>query len=619
MPVFGDCNHVAFCHERVVRQVSHLLHRLGVLNVISEENDFWEILVSAKWQDRYTPSVTLSRERALDCGESKGLLQYESALQKSLLISQKIPRRDKPVLQSNLGMTQVYALSGTPSHKPAPSGGGFPQALPQRVISLASPRFKGDDQQRTRPSDWRKGVQSASDIYWDRIISIEYVGKKQTYDLEVPGTHNFIANDIIVHNSHAAAYSVLAFKTGYMKAHYPAEYMAAVLTHNVNDIKKITFFIEECRRMGIEVLPPDINESKALFSVNKKGQIRFGLEAIKGVGHAVVETLVKEREKDGAFDSLFDLTVRMPLRSINRKTLESLAYAGALDCFGVERFQYFLPMSDKDQSSVLDKAVSYGSKVQQERNSPQVSLFAGLDNGNGGSYSNPEPAIPMGTMQDGRIVEAWSELDKLNYEKEVIGFYLSGHPLNRFKWQMDAFTNCTISDLEEKKPQDVKTAGIVTSVRERISRRGNKFMSFNIEDFGGSIEITLFGEQYEKFRGLIRQDEMLYLTGAYQPRRYDPSEYELRIFDMRLMSTDLFDGMMKHLTVEVDNTTLDEAFLEQLKTLFSKHEGSKQLKFRVRDARYQADIKMVSSSWKIAPSNELVKDLEEVGVRWWLG
>ncbi|MEM7374842.1 MAG: DNA polymerase III subunit alpha [Bacteroidota bacterium] len=419
--------------------------------------------------------------------------------------------------------------------------------------------------------------------------------------------------------SHAAAYSVLAFKTGYMKAHFPAEYMAAVLTHNVNDIKKITFFIEECRRMGIEVLPPDINESKALFSVNKDGQIRFGLEAIKGVGHAVVETLVKERTKDGPFDSLFDLTVRMPLRSINRKTLESLAYAGALDCFGVERFQYFLPMSDKDQSSVLDKSVSYGSKVQQERNSPQVSLFAAMDNGDGSSYSNPEPAIPMGTMQDGRIVEAWTELNKLNYEKEVIGFYLSGHPLDKYKWQIDAFTNYQIGELEEKKPKDIRTAGIVTSVRERISRRGNKFMSFNIEDFGGNLEITLFGEQYERFRGLIVQDEMLYLTGSYQPRRYDPSEFDLRLSDLRILSTDLFDGMMKHLMIEIDNTTLDETFLGQLQELFKKHEGEKQLKFRIKDSRYQADIKMLSSTWKIAPSNELVKDLDEVGLVWGIG
>ena len=181
--------------------------------------------------------------------------------------------------------------------------------------------------------------------------------------------------------SHAAAYSVLAFKTAYLKAHYPAEYMASVLTHNASDIKKITFFIEECRRMGIEVLPPDINESQALFSVNTQGEIRFGMEAIKGVGGAVVEEIIRQREKEGPFTSIYDLTTRMPLRSINKKVIESLVYAGALDSFGIQRYQYFLHASERDEANVLERALSYGSKIQQERNSPQISLFGG---GNGG-------------------------------------------------------------------------------------------------------------------------------------------------------------------------------------------------------------------------------------------
>ncbi|MEL6134773.1 MAG: DNA polymerase III subunit alpha, partial [Bacteroidota bacterium] len=274
--------------------------------------------------------------------------------------------------------------------------------------------------------------------------------------------------------SHSAAYSVLAFKTAYLKAHYPAEYMAAVLTHNVSDIKKITFFIEECRRMGIEVLPPDVNESQALFSVNPEGQIRFGLEAIKGVGHSVVETLIETRKKEGPFESVFDMCVKMPLRSINRKTLESLAYAGALDRFRVKRFQYFLPVSEKDPANVLEKAVQYGSKIQQERMSPQVSLF-GDASGNGSSIQ--EPPIPMGTMQEGRIREEWSELEKLNYEKETIGFYLSGHPLDKYQWQLKSFCNATVGDLEEKRQREIRMGGIVTSVRERVSRRGNKFLT----------------------------------------------------------------------------------------------------------------------------------------------
>ncbi len=419
--------------------------------------------------------------------------------------------------------------------------------------------------------------------------------------------------------SHSAAYSVLAFKTGYIKAHYPPEYMAAVLTHNVHEIKKITFFIEECRRMGIEVLPPDINESQALFSVNKDGQIRFGLEAIKGVGHGVVEAIIEQRQKDGFFDSLFDLCTRMPLRSISRKTLEALAYAGAFDSFGVERYQYFLPVSDRDQANVLEKAVQYGSKVQQERNSPQVSLFG---DAMGGSSATQEPAIPVGTWQEGRVKEAWSELEKLNFEKEVIGFYLSGHPLDKFKWQMNSFCNATVEDLSEEletPARELRVGAIVTGVRERVSRRGNKFMSFTLEDFTDSAELTLFGDQYEKYRGLIRQDEMLFVTACRQPRRYDPTSMEVRIIDMRLMSSDLFDGMIRSLCVELDNDELTDQLLIELQSLFGKHKGSKDLRFRLKDAMYHADIQLVSTDWKVEPNQDLVRELEELGLGYSLG
>jgi len=397
--------------------------------------------------------------------------------------------------------------------------------------------------------------------------------------------------------------------------------MAAVLTHNVHEIKKITFFIEECRRMGIEVLPPDINESQALFSVNKEGQIRFGLEAIKGVGHGVVEEMIKQREKEGFFDSIFDLCTRMPLRSISRKTLEALAYAGAFDNFGVERYQYFLPVSERDEVNVLEKAVQYGSKVQQERLSPQASLFGDAFGADGGGGMQ-EPAIPVGTWQDGRVKEAWSELEKLNFEKEAIGFYLSGHPLDRFKWQMASFCNASVADLSEDIPtpaRELRVGGIVTSVRERISRRGNKFMSFTFEDFAESAELTLFGEQYEKYRGLIQQDEMLYITACRQGRRYDPSAMEIRILDMRLMSTDLFDGMIRSLCVELDNHELTDQLLIELQGLFGKHKGSKDLRFRVKDPHYHADIQLVSSDWKIDPNGELVRELEEMGLGYSLG
>ena len=409
--------------------------------------------------------------------------------------------------------------------------------------------------------------------------------------------------------SHAAAYSVLAFKTAYMKAHYPAEYMAAVLTHNVNDIKKITFFIEECRRMGIKVLPPDINESRSLFSVNAEGQIRFGLEAIKGVGAGVVEKIIEEREKEGPFTSIFDLTTRMPLRSINKKVLESLNYAGALDIFGIKRYQYFLPISDKEAVNVLEKSISYGTKVQMERNSPQVSLFGDVGSSEGATQ---EPAIPMGTMKDGRVLEEWTQLEEFNYEKEVIGFYLSGHPLDRYKWQIEAFSSCSLAEIDLMKNRDVSIAGIVTSVRERISKRGSKFMIFTIEDFSGSIEMALFGEQFTDFRNYIIADEMLFIAGSYVPRRYDPSEFEFRIREIKLMSEEIFEGMVKHLCIEVHNNELNDDFVEKIYELCNANKGAKPLKFRIKDENYKADITMMSSEMTVMPTTELIHELKEM-------
>ncbi|MEM6631655.1 MAG: DNA polymerase III subunit alpha [Bacteroidota bacterium] len=458
----------------------------------------------------------------------------------------------------------------------------------------------------------------SGDVYWDRVVAIDYVGEQQTYDLEVPGTHNFLANDIVVHNSHAAAYSVLAFKTAYMKAHYPAEYMASVLTHNVNDIKKITFFIEECRRMDISVLPPDINESQSLFSVNPEGQIRFGLEAIKGVGQAVVEELIKQRKEEGPFESLFDLTRRMPPRSLNKKTLESLVYAGALDCFpGIQRFQYFLSANGKDDTPVLERAIQYGTKYQMEQLSPQISLFGGAD---GQAQELQEPPIPMGTMRDGEVLESWTRLEELNYEKEVIGFYLSGHPLERFKWQIDAFTTCTLADLETRKGQEVILAGIVTTARERIAKRsGNKFLTFTIEDFSDSLELALFGDQYANFRHFIRPDERILIKGRYQARRYDDSEFELRINEIQLMTDEVFDKMIKHLCLELSNETLNDSLLQRIHDLCTQYEGSKPLHFTITDVAYNAQIPLICNDIRIQPTGEFIEELGELGVGWKVG
>lgn len=417
--------------------------------------------------------------------------------------------------------------------------------------------------------------------------------------------------------SHSTCYALVAYQTAYLKAHYPAEYMSSVLTHNQSQIEKITFFIEECRRMGLPVLPPDINESQQTFAVNKKGQIRFGLAAIKGVGEGIVEQIIAERSANGPFSSVFDLAERLAGRNLNRRVLETLCYAGAFDCFGVERYRYFLGYSAKEETNSLEKAIQIGQKRVQERNSAQVSLFGASGNGNGGSLLEG-PKIPEGIVVDGEAQEGWSRLQELKFEKDVIGFFLSGHPLDRYKWQIEAFTSCSLADLDNFKGREVRVAGIVTAVAERISRKGTKFLTFNLEDFSGAIEMSLFGEQYVEMRNLIRPDEMLFITGLYQTRWNSESDFELRIKDAKLMDEELFEGMVRCLRIELDNTELSDTVLAELKQLLGSHRGKHSLYFKIRDAGIRSEVTLVSDKFQIHPGSGLIEGLKNLGIKFGL-
>jgi DNA polymerase-3 subunit alpha len=394
--------------------------------------------------------------------------------------------------------------------------------------------------------------------------------------------------------SHAAAYSVLAFRTAFLKAHYPAHYMAAVLTHNVNDISKITFFIEECRRMEIKVLSPDVNESEALFVVNKDGDIRFGLAAIKGVGHGMVDALVTERESKGPFKSIFDLAIRIPAGALNRKVMESLAYSGAFDAFGEQRSAYF---EIQDGGNVLERAVSYGNKVQMERQSSQRSLFGGM----GAAAQLTEPTIPT--------CEEWTLMDRLNYEKEVIGFYLSGHPLDTYKVEIRSFTSCGLADLERFHNKDVKIAGIVTKTREGMTKKGNKYASFTVEDFTGSIELALFGEDYAKFRYYLEVNSMLFITGKYSPHFRDPSVFELKILDVKFLA-DTFEKLTKRLILDIPLNRIDRDLIMRLEDLFQENKGKCVLDANIVDPETQMSVPMSSRTTLIRPNAELIKELE---------
>ncbi|MBI2279650.1 MAG: DNA polymerase III subunit alpha [Bacteroidetes bacterium] len=310
--------------------------------------------------------------------------------------------------------------------------------------------------------------------------------------------------------SHSTCYAWIAYQTAYLKAHYPAEYMASVLSNNMNDIKQVTFFMDECKRMGIPVLGPDVNESVLKFTVNSKGQIRFGLGAMKGVGEKAVESIINERKENGHFTSIFDLVKRIDLRAANKKTLESLALGGAFDSFtGTHRAQYFALQDDN--TVFLEKIIKYGSKFQENKNSSQVSMFDMLEEDN--SLKIEEPPIPN--------CEEWGTLHKLRKEKEVVGIFISGHPLDDFKIEIKHFAKGDLSqlaDLNEVEGKQFAIAGICTNFQEKLTKNNNPFGIIKIEDYADSFEFLLFGEEYIKYKAYFSQDQFLFIRGQVKNR-----------------------------------------------------------------------------------------------------
>jgi DNA polymerase-3 subunit alpha len=413
--------------------------------------------------------------------------------------------------------------------------------------------------------------------------------------------------------SHAVAYSLLAYRTAYLKANYPREFMAAVLSHNLEDIDKITFFISECRRMGIEVLPPSVNESQYLFAVNEEGQIRYGLGAIKGVGTAVAQAIIEERdgytdedgtphEGGGDYESLFDLCARLPKQQLGRNTLMSLANAGAFDDFPkVHRAQYFQTV-DNDGRTVLDRAVHYGQSVQEAQNSAQASLFGG---GGGSGADIPVPPIPE--------AEPWSILEKLNRERDVIGFYLSGHPLDDYKLELQNFTTCRLNELEHYKDREVKLAGIVTHAQDRISQKGTRYGDYALEDFNGKISFRLFSDDYAQFKGFLEVNNCVFIRAKYQPSFRDPAQYELKVQEIKMLDRLLADTA-RQLVLELSLEQLNEGLLDDIEQALTNHPGKCSVKFRVKDADYEQPLTLHARSTMVTPAPALVEALEAAGV-----
>ncbi|MDB5282183.1 MAG: polymerase subunit alpha, partial [Bacteroidota bacterium] len=403
--------------------------------------------------------------------------------------------------------------------------------------------------------------------------------------------------------SHSTCYAFVAFQTAWLKANYPGEYMSAVLTNNQGNIDKITFFMEECKRAGIPVKGPDINESDVNFTVNKKGEIRYALSAIKGVGDAAVEGIIEERTKNGPYKSIFDLTRRVNLRTVNKKSLEALGLAGAFDCFtNYHRAQYFMP-DKKDGLTILEKAVKYGNNLQNSQTMQQNSLFGGA----GGGADLTEPTV--------FACEEWSLLEKLKKEKEVTGIYISGHPLDDYRLEIETFTNTKLNEIEKKKDKDLKLAGIVTATETKIAKNGNSYCRLTIEDFDGTYNISVFGKDYMAFKNLIETNgALLHITGRYQAR-WDGKEYEFKILKIDLLS-EIRTKLTKALTLQIPVMEVDEKVVNEICSVAQKYPGTIKLRIRFVDHEENLVVSETSSLFKIELSNELLRELTALNVEY---
>jgi DNA polymerase-3 subunit alpha len=400
--------------------------------------------------------------------------------------------------------------------------------------------------------------------------------------------------------SHSTCYSVVAYQTGYLKANYPAEYMAAVLTHNQNNIDKVTFFMEECRNQNIVVLGPDINESDQHFTVNSAGEIRFGLGAIKGTGEAAVQAIVAER-KDEPFEDLFDFAVRVNLRAVNKKSFEALAKAGGFDCFpAYHRRQYVEP--DMEGSSLIERAISYANKVQQEALSAQGSLFGG---GESKGLSKPKAGE----------VAPYGEIEKLNIEKDLVGLYISGHPLDQYKFEMRFLTKGKISDLKDLtlvNGRIFKIGGIISQVQHRMTKKGSPFGQFTFEDYSDSHTFFLFSDTYLKFKSYLEVGWFLSLSGSVQ-NRWKSEELEFKISNMEYLG-DIREKAIKGLEIQVNLQDINENLIDELQKLGEEFPGNCVIKLNIYN-RYEdrmINVEMLSRSVTIDPNYALIKKIESM-------
>jgi DNA polymerase-3 subunit alpha len=399
--------------------------------------------------------------------------------------------------------------------------------------------------------------------------------------------------------SHATCYSWVAYQTAYLKANYPSEYMAAVMSRSLSNITDITKLMDECKAMGIQVLGPDVNESNFKFTVNSHGDIRFGLGAVKGVGEGAVQSIVDERRSGGLYTGLFDFIHRVNLNACNKKNVESLALSGAFDSFPELKREQFFAMNSKGEV-FLETLMRYGNRYQTDRAVAANSLFGGEN-----MVEIATPEIPP--------AESWNDLERLNKERELVGIYLSAHPLDKYSIVLEHVCNTHMTELENKTAlagREITMGGLVTGVRRGTSKNGNPYGIAKIEDYSGSAEIPFWGTDWVTYQGYLNEGTFLYIKARCQPRQWKKDELELKITSMDLLP-DVNDNLIEKMTLSIPLDLLDDTFVAELEAIFSQNPGKVPLFIKVCDTDDNMNVDLKSSRVKISVDKELMTYLSE--------
>ncbi|MBP7477672.1 MAG: DNA polymerase III subunit alpha [Chitinophagales bacterium] len=407
--------------------------------------------------------------------------------------------------------------------------------------------------------------------------------------------------------SHATCYAYLANQTAYLKANYPAEFIAALLTNNMSNIDQINFFLTEARRLGIKILGPDVNESNVKFSVNKDGAIRFALSALKGVGEAAVEELIKERKANGEFKSVFDLAQRVNLRSFNKKAFESIAYGGGFDCFtDIHRAQYF---KDDGEGTFIERCIKFGNKMNESSANTGASLF--------GDMAPVALAVPK--VPD---VEPFSLLEKLNHELDVTGIYMTGHPLDRYKKEIQSFCNATLADIPESNGKDMLIGGMIQKSMIALSKQGKKYGRFTLQDYNGTFEFMLFGETCLRFEHLIKNIGLpIAIRGKYTTKKgwngEERTEFEMS--EIHLLD-EMRDKMTKSIKIQLAPERIDQFLIDSLEDIFKKNAGTLTVNFTIKNEEDKLSANVYSNKYRVNATEDLVTRLNvELGEDYVLG